>query len=202
MKARAVDGKNLRRQAGMTTAELMMAAFVGLTLIGMSGFLFVRQANAYSDLKKTAAAQAAMKKILHVMTRDIASAGGWLGNPRRDFRAEPGRIRFAYFDVRGRYCGTPDTVVMSFSLARGQVAADLIQEYRCGGGRPERRVLASGAGNDLGLSFEYLDSLGLITPSPARMKAVRISVAKRSERAGRMPATLRTQTVQVEMVNL
>jgi hypothetical protein len=180
----------------------MVAAFIGGILLSLSGYIFLRQATAYSQLKKLAATQASMKKVLHVMTRDIASAGGWVGNARRDFLATPGRIRFAYFDVRGRYCGSPDTVVMSFFMENGRGRANLTQEYRCERGSLQRRVLAAGANGDLNLSFQYLDSTGAVVSQPARVKAVRVSIAKRSEQAGRMPAALRAQTIQVEMVNL
>lgn len=190
------------RQSGLSTLEILVAAFVGSILLAMSGFIFLRQATAYSHLKKLADTQASMKKVLHVMTRDIASAGGWMGNARRDFQAKPERIRFAYFDVRGRYCASPDTVVMSFFMEHGQGGANLTQEYRCDGGSPQRRVLATGANDDLRLSFQYLDSTGAVVSQPARVKAVRVSITKRSEQAGRMPASLRAQTIQVEMVNL
>lgn len=188
-------------QRGLSTLELVMAASVGLSLMAVSGYLFLRQASAYAQVKKVADSQAIIKKCLHVMTRDIASAGGWIGNPRRDFSAAADRIRFAYFDVHGRYCGTPDTVVMSFFLERDRSMTAITQEFRCGPGRPQRRRLASGAAEGLGLAFRYLDSAGTTTGVPGRMKAVRIALESRLEPERRQAGIDRSQSVQVEMVN-
>lgn len=189
-------------QAGVSLPEVMIAVSIAFSLLILSGYVFVRQANSYSDLKKSAAVQADIKKSMQAMTRQISNSGGWLGNPRSHFVAKPDRIAFAYFDLGSRYCPSPDTVIMSFSIKSRNGGDALVQEYRCGSSPWSERKLVSAPRGDISLAFQYLDRKGALTGSASQAKAVRVSMGLRGARSGKLPPKIRYQAIQVDLVNL
>lgn len=189
-------------RAGLALPEVILAASFGIALILVSGILFVRQATAYADFRRTAEAQGSLRNALQAMTRQISNAGAWIGDPRKDFHADSAALQFAYFDFKAVHCPVPDTLKVRFSLARGPRSDTLKQEYWCGLSGKKERALATAPPGGLELGFAYFDSTGAETRTEGLMKSVRISVNRHTARTGSLPLKRRGQVLQVEMVNL
>lgn len=189
-----------RSQRGLTVIELAVAGTFSLLVVGLAGAFLISNLRAYSEIKRTLAMQNNLKRSLHAMTRQISNAGGWMPDPRGHFKAESGRITFAYYDVEARYCDTPDTLVASFFASN---RGFLIEEHRCGKGPRKTRTLAEPPlGGSLSLRFTYLDANGSLTHDPKKIKAVRLDLDQQLARRGARTSIGRGQTIQVEMVNL
>lgn len=186
-------------QRGVTLAEMLVACFFAFIVLGLAGGFLLSNLRSYGEIKRTIGMQSSLKKSLQVMTRQISNAGGWLANPRSHFVAKPDRFTFAYYDVEARYCDAPDTLVASFYVGK----SGLIEEHRCDKSPVSKRVLAvAPQGGSLDLGFTYLDVNGSVTADPKKIRAVRLKIDQRLPRKGATTSIVRTQTLQVELVNL
>ncbi len=203
MTVRTVLASRSRSQAGTTLVELVVASFLCMVVVGLAAAFLISNLRSYAEIKGTLAMQNNLKHSLQAMTRQISNAGGWLPDPRGHFKPEAGRITFAYFDVEAKYCSTPDTVIASFYLAGSQRSNSLVEEHFCVKGERRLRTLAEPpVGGSLGLKFTYLDMDGSVTTDAAKMKAVRLEFDQKLPRHGATTSIARSQTLQVELVNL
>jgi Tfp pilus assembly protein PilW len=205
MRLATMDNRDPERnlQSGLTLVELLVAVACGILMMGVAGRFFLTNLKTYMEIKKTVAMQVSVKKSLQVMTRQISNAGGWLPNPRNHFLAQYGRIQFAYFDIEKRYCDVPDTLLVSFYTSPTNRGNAVVEAHACGKHAPTTRTIAeSPANGSLDLSFAYFDADGAPTMNAARIKAVKVNLALRSGMQSSLPQDFRSQSLQVNMVNL
>ena len=192
------------RQAGFGVVELILAGFLAFTLLSMAGYLFKNQVQGYRDIRDQARIQAAVKKALQAMTRQISNAGGCLPDPMADFSAKAERFTFAYLDLGGGYCDPSAKTILSFYKTTGESGDTLMQDIDCGGGKRQSRTLASVPAGSLGLSFRYLDKTGEVTMLPTQIKSIELNLKLMTGKAnaGARFRKTREQVVRVQCVNL
>jgi hypothetical protein len=192
------------RQAGFGAVELILAGFLAFTLLGIAGYLFKNQVQGYRDIRDQARIQAAVKKALQAMTRQISNAGGGLANPMADFSAKAERLTFAYLDLGGGYCAHSAKTILSFYKTTGKSGDTLMQDIDCGGGNRRLRTLASVPAGSLNLSFRYLDKTGEATMLPKQIKSIELNLNLMTgkAKAGARFQKTREQIVRVQCVNL
>jgi hypothetical protein len=192
------------RQAGFGAVELILAGFLAFTLLGIAGYLFKNQVQGYRDIRDQARIQAAVKKALQAMTRQISNAGGCLPDPMADFSPKADRLTFAYRDLGGGHCGLSAKTIMSFYRTTGASGDTLRQDIDCGGGKRQSRTLAEAPPGSLSLSFRYLDRDGVATTQPGQVKSVELNLNLMAGKpvAGARFRKTREQIVRVQCVNL
>jgi hypothetical protein len=189
-------------QGGWTQIEVLLAGFLGLTLVLSAGYLFTTQIRGYKDIKDQAKLQSSLKKALQGMTRQIANAGACLPNPLDHFGPEARKITFAYVDVRGTFCDPDVTVILSFRTQQGNREDTVVEDIQCVGGPSESKTIASAPHGGLDLSFRYLDKNGMATAIPALIKSVQLNLGLQTEKAAKMVQRTSQESIRVQLVNL
>jgi Tfp pilus assembly protein PilW len=190
------------RQAGMTLMELIVGGFLGLLLVLCGGYLFTTQVKGYLDIRDQTRIQADLKKAMQAVTRQISNAGACMPDPRKGFQAAPGRLSFAYVDIKGKFCDADtDTLTISIYSIEGIQADRLVQEIRCPGKAAQTRTLADVPGG-MTLAFNYMDRAGVATMDVSKIKAVQMDLTLNTKKVAGRPGRTRTQSLQVELPNL
>ena len=198
------SARALRSQRGLGMVELILAGFLGLTLIGMGGYLFKNQVEGFLDIRDEARVQGGFKKALQAMVRQISNAGACLPDPMDHFSNKPEKFTFAYMDIGGNFCSAGGKVIVSFYSRPGESQDVLMQDIDCGSGKRQSRALASVPKGGLALSFRYLDKKGNATVLPTQVRSVEIDLKLQTgkAKAGKRLRKTRQQTVRVQCVNL
>jgi hypothetical protein len=189
-------------QGGWTQLEVLLAGFLGLTLVFAGGYLFTSQVRGYQDIKNQAKIQSGLKKAMQGMTRQIANAGACLANPTDHFGPEAKKLTFAYVDVRGSFCDAEDTVIVSFYSLQGSKDDAVVEKIQCMGGPSQTRTLASVPHGGLNLSFRYLDKNGAPTAVPSLIKSVQFDLGLQTGKVAKSMQRTREQSIRVQMVNM
>jgi hypothetical protein len=189
-------------QGGWTQLEVLLAGFLGLTMVLASGYLFTTQVSGYQDIKDQAKIQSGLKLALQGMTRQISNAGACLANPLQNFSPQKDRITFSYVDVRGHFCDEDATVIVSFYTRAGDREDALMEDIRCDHGDSQSRTLASVPTGGLDLSFQYLDKNGSPTNTTSLIKAVQLDIGMQTGKKAKRAQRTKSQSIRVQCVNL
>lgn len=191
-------------QSGLGTLELILAGFLGFTLVGMGGLMFRRQVHDFLDIREQARIQAGLKLAMQSMTLEMANAGALLPDPRASFSPLPSRFTFAYIDLTGRSCPEDSKAQVTYRVVSDQATDRIVADVACDGRKMPAHALATAPRGKLGLSFRYYDRRGVETTRPDQIKAadLQITLKTAGPKAGRQVPRIRAQTVRVHFMNL
>jgi hypothetical protein len=194
--------QNLKKQAGWSMVELLLAGFLALTMVMAAGYLFTNQVSGYQDIKNQAKMQADLKMALGSMTRQISNAGALLTNPLDQFKPGEKKITYAYIDLNGSYCDEMAKVLISFYSTLTNKQALLMEDIRCPSGLVQSRKLATLPPGGLDMSFRYLDKNNNATNNSVAIRSVQLDLEMLSAKAGKNPQKKQKQSIRVQLVNL